>query len=632
MSRKLIQTNNIISLLFISALSFILFILPIKLGSPYIDEIGFFVPSFIDLFFGTWPSITLCALAVLLSAILLLNFFLSQKFTLHFSVNSILILMYLVVCACSLVWSVNIHASKINLILILSASTGFIAAKKLSDPNTPQIFISSVYIALLCSAVFVAVNGIYQYMYGLDEMRQFIDIDALKKSAILYKNTDLQKYALYLRLISDRIFSTFVYPNSLAGYLCMIIPFAFELFRFDKDRLKFIYIRTVVISAIILFFWFFMQFYTHFIPIAFLGALFFPVTLFIALLLTLSKGGFLTITVFLVIFSIVLMKNRFKFSKKKIVTVIFIILFMMSVLAKFTLHLNLKSFNARIKYWQAVKTMVAEKPLTGFGIGSFGSVYPKYREIDSEETQFAHNIYLQHASELGVLGSTFFVLMFLIPLFKFLFLNKNRNDIFYSACGFSLLTFCVHGLVDFDFSIPVIAFYAFFMVGYLGKYENEYLVKIPFFKYIIVLLVIALFFMFKTVTYYLDAQAHFNAAHYIFNERKDHKKAFEHLREAQKLDSANSAIDFLMGSIYVSDKNYKKAIESFTQAVEKNPYRAAYHYHLGLALAKSGVNENKEKALFEFSEALSYNPLRVEYKKTYEQYKKGFIVYENTGS
>jgi len=632
MSRKSIHLPNIISLLFISALSFTLFILPIKLGTPYIDEIGFFVPSLIDLFFGTWPSIALCAMAILLFFIILTDYLVNNKSVLYFSFNSILICLFLIICSYSLLWSVNFHASKINLILILSASTGFIASKKLTNPKTPEIFISYVYIVILSSAVFVAVNGIYQYMYGLDEMRQFIDIDALKKTAVLYKNTDTQRYSLYLRLISNRIFSTFVYPNSLAGYLCMIIPFAFELFRFKKDRRKFIYVRTAAISGIILVFWFFMQYYTHFIPIAILGVIFFPITIFAALLLTLSKGGFLTITIFIIIYAVVLMKNRLKFSKKKIIPVIFIIIFLMCFLAKSMLHLNLNSFNARIKYWQAVKSMVVEKPLTGFGIGSFGSVYPKYRIIDSEETQFAHNIYLQKAAELGVFGALFFILFLFTPLFKFFFKNDNRNDVFYCACGFSLLTFSIHGLVDFDFSIPVLAFYAFFMIGYLGKYDKQSLLKIPFLKYVVVLVMLTLFLVFKTVTNYLGSQAYFNASHYEINEQKNTEKALKYLREAQKLNQDNSAVDFLMGSIYLSDKSYKKAIEAFTQAVEKNPYRAAYHYHLALALAKSGLEKNKEKALFEFSEALSYNPLRIEYKKAYEQYKKGIIVYENTGS
>ena len=632
MSRNKVDLSNIISLLFISVLSFVLFILPIKLGTPYIDEIGFFVPTLIDLFFGTWPSITLCALAVFVMVIILLDFLINKKIAINFSVNSILIILFLIICACSLTWSVNVHASKINFLLILSASTGFVAAKKLNNPDTPETFISSVYIAILCSAVFVSVNGIYQYMYGLDEMRQFIDIDALKKSAVLYKNSDIQRYSLYLRLISNRIFSTFVYPNSLAGYLCMIIPFAFELFRFDKERLKFIYLRTLVISAIILVIWFFIQYQTNFIPIALLSVVFFPITLFAALLLTLSKGGFLTITVYIVIYSISLMTNRFKFNKKKITLIIVIIMILMCLLAKSTLRLNLKSFNARIKYWQAVKSMVIEKPLTGFGIGSFGSVYPKYRKIDSEETQFAHNIYLQIVAEIGIVGALVFFMFILNALFKFFLTKDNKNNAFYSACGFSLLTFFIHGFVDFDFSIPVLAFYAFFMIGALDNQTKQYVLKTPLLKYASVLLIVILFFIFKTALNYLDAQAYFNASHYIFNERKDTQKSLKYLYEAQKLDNDNSAFDFLMGSIYLSDNSYEKAIESFQQAVNKNPYRAAYHYHLGVALAKSGSNKNKEKALFEFSEAISYNPLKVEYRNAYEQYKKGIIVYENTGS
>ncbi|MCD6459595.1 hypothetical protein J7L67_02880 [bacterium] len=175
-------------------------------------------------------------------------------------------------------------------------------------------------------------------------------------------------------------------------------------------------------------------------------------------------------------------------------------------------------------------------------------------------------------------------------------------------------------------------FYAFFMIGALDKSEKKYFLSLPALKYIAVFFILLLFLMFKRVANYIDAQAYFNAAHYIFNEQKNPNKALEYLHQARKRDKDNSAIDFLAGSIYLSGNHIEDAIINFKKAVKDNPYRAAYHYHLARALALSGSRKNKEKAMFEFSEALSYNPLRIEYQKAYDQYKKDFLSYENTGS
>ncbi len=62
--------SRLLTLIFIMFSCFMLFIIPIKLGSPYIDELGLFVPTLIDLIFSSWPTLALCTLALLLILIM----------------------------------------------------------------------------------------------------------------------------------------------------------------------------------------------------------------------------------------------------------------------------------------------------------------------------------------------------------------------------------------------------------------------------------------------------------------------------------------------------------------------------------------------------------------------------------
>ena len=76
--------------------------------------------------------------------------------------------------------------------------------------------ITYVFLAALSCIV---VYGIYQYFWGLEETRRFI-----------MDRPDLAKNLppTYLsRMESDRIFSTFVYPNTLAGFLLLLYPVVF---------------------------------------------------------------------------------------------------------------------------------------------------------------------------------------------------------------------------------------------------------------------------------------------------------------------------------------------------------------------------------------------------------------------
>jgi len=103
--------------------------------------------------------------------------------------------------------------------------------------------------------------------------------------------------------------------------------------------------------------------------------------------------------------------------------------------------------------------MFRNKPVLGWGLGTFPTVYPRFRSF---YTNFfvneAHNDYLQLLSEMGLLGFGTMV-WFLITLYRHA-LRKIGNwmsdvsDAVTLACTLGVTGILVHSLLDFNLQIP----------------------------------------------------------------------------------------------------------------------------------------------------------------------------------
>lgn len=115
----------------------------------------------------------------------------------------------------------------------------------------------------------------------------------------------------------------------------------------------------------------------------------------------------------------------------------------------------------------AVK-MFAQRPVFGWGLGTFPVVYPQFRSF---YTNFfvneAHNDYLQLLAEMGILGSSTMA-WFLFTVFRQVRRKTQKwmSDVSGAAslaCALGILGILVHSLVDFNLQIPANAalFYVF---------------------------------------------------------------------------------------------------------------------------------------------------------------------------
>jgi len=172
-----------------------------------------------------------------------------------------------------------------------------------------------------------------------------------------------------------------------------------------------------------------------------------------ALLATQSRGAWLGFAGMLFIFMVV--------NYKKKIALVFLAIFLIAVCFLLTnpklydrflsiFSLEKEGNMTRIHIWQASLNMFKDKPVLGVGLGVFPAVYPDYAPpaASKEETfAFAHNIFLQMAAELGLIGFILFLLAFAHIYFLAYRLATSGNP-FYQGVFAALVGVLIHQQVD----------------------------------------------------------------------------------------------------------------------------------------------------------------------------------------
>jgi O-antigen ligase len=114
---------------------------------------------------------------------------------------------------------------------------------------------------------------------------------------------------------------------------------------------------------------------------------------------------------------------------------------------------------ARLRMDRDALKMFAQKPVSGWGLGVFGEIYPQFSSFSSNlPVGMAHNDYLQLLVEMGTLGFAT-VLWFLLTLFrsarkKLKHWPPDANTAVTLAAVLGISGILVHSFVDFNLQIP----------------------------------------------------------------------------------------------------------------------------------------------------------------------------------
>jgi O-antigen ligase len=242
----------------------------------------------------------------------------------------------------------------------------------------------------------------------------------------------------YTDLKSSIISSTFGNYNHLAGYMEMAIPLVLGLFFTGLTSGK----RFLLICLTCL--------------------------LLAALLLTLSRGGWMSAFVCFGFMTLALLTNP-HFSRKKLVGALagvclvlsFIVLTSTPVVERVrTLERGVEVPNlaARQKVWGGMVDMIEDHPILGTGPGTFATVFTQYQPAGlTSRYVTGHNDYLHLASEVGLFLVVIVVWM-IIALYRkgFQKLKHPSRLIRGTTLGAmsAIAAILVHSVVDFNLHIP----------------------------------------------------------------------------------------------------------------------------------------------------------------------------------
>lgn len=222
----------------------------------------------------------------------------------------------------------------------------------------------------ILSSMLVSLYGIYQYIFGVSMESSWVDANMFES-------------------IKTRVYSTLGNPNVLGEYLILIIPIA----------VFYLFVKTNLLNKLAYF--------------ASLGAM------LLCIVLTFSRGAWVGLILSVGIFVM--------FAVPKIWAVLLMLAYCVfitlpdSVINRFASIGNTSdsSTSYRIGIWVGTILILKEFILSGIGIGvgAFHTVYPlfSYRAMVAHHS---HNLFLQIATEAGILGIVAFVTIIIFLFFK----------------------------------------------------------------------------------------------------------------------------------------------------------------------------------------------------------------------
>jgi O-antigen ligase len=241
-----------------------------------------------------------------------------------------------------------------------------------------------------------------------------------------------------LKYSPDWVSATYGNHNHLAGYLEMAIPIILGLFLLGYRTGKVFILSYLTLLTLI------------------------------ALILSLSRGGWIGLLLGLTFMAIVLVTNRY-FTRKKLIAALaggflaaaFVVLASTPVVERIRTVMEKEeetSFHSRMMVWGGVIEMIGDYPLLGTGPGTFETIFTQYQPPGLRcRFTTAHNDYLHFISEAG-LPLIAIIIWMIIALYRKGFKkmqNPSRLVRGITVGAMSGITaILVHSISDFNLHIP----------------------------------------------------------------------------------------------------------------------------------------------------------------------------------
>ncbi len=467
---------------------------------------------------------------------------------------------------------------------------------------------------VLAVALLVELQAVYQSLFGLQELHEEVSVSSGMDAGF--------KSVLLTRIESGRVFAHFALPNTLAGFLTMVIPLnlvlIFTSFNLPQQLPDVGWSILRILGSSL----------TR-------GILFLQLALsLVTLILTQSFGGWLCCFGSLAITGLIL-SCQSKIARRKIVVVVLIMVILSSVWLAWIGHrrgFSLFDLNAGENpislRWIAFRTawkILEDFPLFGVGLGNYGVLNPRYQESPLLVTQYSHNTPLQLIAECGLL------ILPLAMVLGVLFLIRIRSShteterlqmSYFLKLGLltAVVAWGIHNCLDIDFYFPSLGSLGFLFVGSIFQSDStrsttssptsgSRMLKFAF------LVSLALPLMLGARIYMSQTLARL-AIDYN-NQNLD--QALEFARWARRLNPVDANVVALDSKLAAAssamktrEDSLKRLRDGFEQASRLDPFNAEFHYQLGRIYTILG---NKRQARAAAESARNLFPSEPKYKQ-----------------
>lgn len=497
--------------------------------------------------------------------------------------------------------SINYHQSRGFFFLFLCYALIFFLVQNLRiEEKSLDIFFIGIFIITLL----IVIYGFYQYTIGFDY---------LLKELNKFKHLDPGQLMDIKKRIGDRrIFSTFVLPTTLAGFLALVLPMALA-----KCYLSWHHKRKLLL---------------FYLPLSFLC--------FAAMIATGSFGAIVSLVLAtLIAFSFLLYKRKeFRRIIIYLIALALILVLSLLILAHFrgfrlwNLKAPTNPIILRLENWTVALKIAQDFPFFGAGLGNYGTIYPKYMTIERSKTQFAHNTLLQFAAEIGWLAAILIiVLVFLLLRSSIRRIRKelspsvtSKGEVLKYALLVSSLTFAVHNLLEISlyfYSIGILGIFLFSLlikITHKKKAEDERKKSLSHSHKILLAWIVLLLFIFASIciTRPLVAYIYFQRAKEAA-EKEEYQKSLKLISSAIAWDSTDSEYYSARARIMTEAQKDigvdKDAVaKDYLQAIHYNPYIPHLHFELSEVYLSEGWFTS---AYLEAYEARNLYPLNKRYSE-----------------
>jgi O-antigen ligase len=257
------------------------------------------------------------------------------------------------------------------------------------------------------------------------------------------------------------------------------------------------------------------------------------------------------------------------------------------------------SLKGRLEFWRVAFDLFKNKPILGYGNGTFFSAYYIEYGINEWYSRFTHNHYLQMAAESGAVGVVLFFL-FLWTSFKGIIHNAKQSEKpkFFWGMVAGLVAFLLHIGVDFSWNFPAVTMLFFFFLGVITRVDVKEPVKLNK-----TVSLIGLVFIILITGWQLGSTKLYMKA--LDLEQTDSIEAALNLtqivNDIYPISPFGQAYESeLLFKRYLSTKNEEDRKASFIamdKAINNGPYDSGTHAKMARLYKQTGDYDNAEKHL-----------------------------------